>query len=198
MLSLYLHVFLLKTEGLTNCAKRWARAHSAAFVKHMLGICGTYQPVNVCRHSHIGWSCHLVWMWAWVALSFSISQLFFQVVGTRVLQRMGTARERMPDTYVPEHQDVSVLLNLLSHLLRLCPIKLSAKATSPARKKRCVSGPMNAAVAMDTSELAVTLVRMRFCYMASTQMTCCWCFLSCCSSTIGTEYICCWHSTQNH
>lgn len=34
---------------------------------------------------------------------------------------------------------------------------LSVKATSPARKMRCVSGQMNAAVVMDTLELAVTL-----------------------------------------
>lgn len=37
--------------------------------------------------------------------------------------------------------------------------KLSVRATSPARKMRCVSGQMNVAVVMDTLELAVTLVR---------------------------------------
>lgn len=104
--------------------------------------------------------------WSWVALSFSISPLLFQVVGTRVLRRMGAARERMPDTYVPEHWRPSVphvpppyWPRRLSHHALLCPLKLSAKATSPARKTRCVSGPMSAAVVTDTSELAVTPVR---------------------------------------
>ena len=54
----------------------------------------------------------------------------------------------------------------LNNVACSCSPKLSAKATSPARRMRCVSGPMNVAVVMDTLELAVTPVRdFLFLYM---------------------------------
>lgn len=88
-----------------------------------------------------------------------------------VLQRMGAARERMPDTYVAERRIYQSHVSLLMSgscwvMLRvLGHPQLSAKETSPARKMKCVSGRTNAAVAMDTLELAVTLVRA-FCLFA--------------------------------
>lgn len=72
----------------------------------------------------------------------------------------------MPDTYVP-HRVLTFIsechtahcASQLNNEAYSCSPKLSVKATSPARKMRCVSGRMNAAVAMDILELAVTLVR---------------------------------------
>lgn len=103
-------------KSLTNCAKWQALVHSVALssvYKHMLSICVTYHPADVYRNSHISWSCHLFWTWSSIALSFSILKLLLQVVGTGVLQWMGTARERMSDTYVSEHQHLSGLYVLL-------------------------------------------------------------------------------------
>lgn len=90
--------------------------------------------------------------------------LLFQISRVRVLQRVGTARRRVPDTYVPRHTHLIYPRGSLGRaglVTRpvLCSPKLSATATSPARKTRCVSGRTNVAVAMDTSERAVTLVR---------------------------------------
>lgn len=116
-------------------------------------------------------------------LHFQSLKLLFQVVGTCVLRRMGAAGLRMPDTYVPEQWRPSVLYvprhigpRRLSHRVLLCPLKLSAKATSPARKTRCASGPMNAAVVTDTSELAVTRVRAES--LIHCQHCCCFITLS--------------------
>lgn len=66
------------------------------------------------------------------------------------------------------------LLCQLSHVIHLCPLQLSVKATSPVRKMRCVSGQMNVAVVMVISEPAVTLVRAFFCHLLSKQMMHCW------------------------
>lgn len=86
---------------------------------------------------------------------------------------MGAARERMPDTYVAERWHLSVTC-LIAHIGKpltdvLGHPQLSAKGTLPARKMKCVSGRTNVAVAMDTLELAVTLVRA-FCLFAFFQL----------------------------
>lgn len=72
----------------------------------------------------------------------------------------------MPDTYVPHRvftyistYHIAHCASPLNNVAYSCSPKLSVKATSPARKMRCVSGRMNVAVVMDTLELAVTLVR---------------------------------------
>lgn len=77
----------------------------------------------------------------------------------------------MPDTYVPYRVltflracHVAQCANQLNNVAHSCSPKLSARATSPARKMRCVSDQMNVAVVMDTLELAVTLVRIFFSY----------------------------------
>lgn len=103
-----------------------------------------------------------------ISLSFWISQLLFQIIRTCVLQWMGAARGWMPDTYVPHRLQTANIYQYmpcphcarqLNNVAYSCSPKHSVKATSPARKTRCVSGRMNAAVVMDTLELAVTLVR---------------------------------------
>lgn len=75
----------------------------------------------------------------------------------------------MPDTYVP-HRVLTFIrtchtaycASQFNNVAHSCSPKLSVKATSPARKKRCVSGRMNVAVAMDTLVLTVTQVRHFF------------------------------------
>ena len=103
-----------------------------------------------------------------IALSFWISSLLFQIIGICVLQWMGAARGWMPDTYVPYRVLTFIstchCASQMNNVAYSCSPKLSAKATSPARKMRCVSGRMNVAVVMDTLELAVTLVRDCFCF----------------------------------
>ena len=68
--------------------------------------------------------------------------------------------------YRTERSNISISARHTAHCASLlnnaacsCSPKLSAKATSPARRTRCVSGRMNVAVATDTSELAVIQVR---------------------------------------
>lgn len=90
-----------------------------------------------------------------------------------MLRRLGAARGRVPDTYVPkkERRHLSVCMSPPQHIVRaevtnddlfLFLTQPSVKATSPARRTRCASGLTNAAVAMDTLELAVTRVRFSF------------------------------------
>lgn len=75
--------------------------------------------------------------------------------------------------FIPSWQNVSLCVNFTYHFSP----QLCVRATSPARKTRCVSGRMNAAAAMDTSEPAVTQVRFGLFYNCAVSCVFgCWCF----------------------
>lgn len=82
----------------------------------------------------------------------------------------------MPDAYVHLHKSNNVMkrfkTNSLNNMICSCSPQLSVKATSHARKMRCVSGQMNAAAVTGTLEQAVTPVRNLFFNFKSTIISC--------------------------